>query len=88
MSKSIIPIGDRILVEASPAEEKTASGIIIPDTAKDRPVEGIVIEAGKTVEYIAKGDRVVYANYAGTEIEVEGKKYLVMREADILVVIE
>jgi len=92
MSKvSIKPLADRVLVEPAVAESKTASGIIIPDTAKEKPQKGVIIAvgAGKKDEPITVkvGDQVLYGKYAGTEITVEGKEYLIMRESDIFAVL-
>ena len=92
MSKlSIQPLGDRVLVQASEAEEKTASGIIIPDTAKEKPQEGkiVAVGSGKKDEpmTVKAGDTVLYGKYAGTEISVEGSEYLIMRESDIFAII-
>lgn len=87
----IKPLADRVLVEPSPAETKTASGIIIPDTAKEKPQEGTVVSVGngKPDEPITVkvGDKVLYGKYAGTELKWEGKDYLIMREADILAIV-
>ena len=81
------PLADRVLIESAPAEEKTASGIIIPDTAKEKPLEGKVIAVGpgKVDEpmTIKKNDKVLYGQYSGTEIKIEGETYLIMRESDI-----
>lgn len=81
------PLADRVLIEPSPAEEKTASGIIIPDTAKEKPLKGKVVAAGpgKSDEKmtVKPGDHVLYGQYSGTEIKIEGKTYLIMRESDI-----
>ena len=81
------PLADRVLIEPAPAEEKTASGIIIPDTAKEKPLKGKVIAAGpgKTDEKmtVKAGDTVLYGQYSGTEIKIDGKTYLIMRESDI-----
>jgi chaperonin GroES len=91
MSVNLKPLADRVLVEAAPAEEKTASGIIIPDTAKEKPQRGTVIAVGggkKDEPVTVKvGDNVIYGQYAGTEIKIEGKDYLIMRESDICGVI-
>jgi chaperonin GroES len=91
MALNIKPIGDRVVVEAAQAEEKTASGLYIPDTAKEKPSQGIVVAVGtgKIDEplTVKVGDKVLYGKYAGTEITVEGKEYLIMREADIYAVI-
>ncbi|HBB93454.1 MAG: co-chaperone GroES [Bacteroidetes bacterium GWF2_49_14] len=86
------PLGDRVLVEPQEAEVKTASGIIIPDSAQEKPQKGNVIAAGpgtKDVEMEVKvGNVVLYGKYSGTEIKVEDKTYLIMRQSDILAVIE
>jgi chaperonin GroES len=92
MSKvNIKPLADRVLVEPAAAEAKTASGIIIPDTAKEKPQKGIVIAVGggkKDEPMTLKvGDSVLYGKYSGTEISVEGKDYLIMRESDIFAVL-
>ena len=91
MALNIKPIGDRVVIEAAPAEEKTASGIFIPDTAKEKPQRGIVVAVGngKVDEplTVVVGDEVLYGKYAGTEITYEGKEYLIMRETDIYAVI-
>lgn len=88
---NIKPLADRVLVEPAPAEEKTAAGIIIPDTAKEKPQKGTVIAigSGKKDEpmTVKPGDKVLYGKYAGTEINVEGSDYLIMRESDILAII-
>ncbi|WP_296622433.1 co-chaperone GroES [Marivirga sp.] len=88
---NIKPLADRVLVEPAAAEEKTASGIIIPDTAKEKPQRGSVIAVGngKPDEPITVkvGDSVLYGKYAGTEITVEGKEYLIMRESDIFAIV-
>ena len=91
MSVNIKPLADRVLVEAAPAEEKTASGIIIPDTAKEKPQKGKVVAVGpgKADEPITVkvGDNVLYGKYSGTEISVEGREYLIMRESDIYAIV-
>ena len=88
---NIKPLADRVLVRAAAAEEKTVSGIIIPDSAKEKPLKGEVIAAGngtKDEEMVVKvGDQVLYGKYAGTEIEWEGEQYLIMRQSDILAII-
>jgi chaperonin GroES len=87
----IQPLGDRVLVEPAPAETKTAAGIIIPDTAKEKPQRGTVIAvgAGKKDEpmTVKSGDQVLYGKYSGTEINVDGTEYLIMRESDIYAII-
>ena len=92
MSKvSLKPLADRVLVEPAQAEEKTSSGIIIPDTAKEKPQKGSVIAvgAGKKDEplTVKVGDTILYGKYAGTEITIDGKEYLIMRESDIFAII-
>lgn len=85
---NIQPLSDRVLIEPTAAEEVTASGIIIPDSAKEKPLKGTVLAVGngtKDEEMILKaGDCVLYGKYAGTEIELDGKKYLMMRQSDVL----
>ena len=89
---NIKPLADRVLISPTPAEEVTAAGIIIPDSAKEKPLKGTVIAVGngtKDEEMIVKpGDEVLFGKYAGTEVELEGVKYLIMRQADVLGVIE
>ena len=89
---TIKPLADRVLVNPMPAEEVTVAGIIIPDSAKEKPLKGEVVAAGngtKDEEMILKvGDTVLYGKYAGTELEFEGKKYLMMRQSDVLAVVE
>lgn len=88
---NIKPLADRVLVLPAPAEEKTVGGIIIPDTAKEKPLEGSVVAVGKGTKdeemVIKEGDKVLYGKYAGTELEYEGTKYLIMRQNDILAII-
>lgn len=88
---AIKPLADRVLIEPAAAEEKTIGGIIIPDTAKEKPLQGKVVATGngtKDEEMVVKeGDTVLYGKYAGTELEYEGKKYLVMRQSDILAIL-
>lgn len=88
---SIKPLADRVLIEPAPAETKTVGGIIIPDTAKEKPLQGTVVAVGqgtKDEEMILKeGDVVLYGKYAGTELEHEGKKYLVMRQSDVVAIL-
>ncbi len=84
-------MADRVLVEAAAAEEKTAGGIIIPDTAKEKPQRGTVIAVGNGKKdepmTVKVGDVVLYGKYAGTELNVEGKDYLIMRESDIFAIL-
>ena len=88
---TIKPLADRVLVEPAAAEEKTVGGIIIPDTAKEKPLQGKVLAVGngtKDEEMVVKeGDTVLYGKYAGSELEFDGKKYLVMRQNDILAIL-
>lgn len=88
---NIKPLADRVLIKPAPAEEKTAGGIIIPDTAKEKPLQGQVLAAGngtKDEEMVLKaGDTVLYGKYSGTEVELEGEKYLIMRQSDVLAVL-
>lgn len=88
---NIQPLGDRVLVMPAPAEEKIG-GIIIPDTAKEKPLRGKIVAAGngtKDEEMILKaGDEVLYGKYAGTELEFNGEKYLMMRQSDVLAIIK
>lgn len=91
MSVNIKPLADRVLVEPAAAEEKTAGGIIIPDTAKEKPQRGVVIAVGngKPDEpmTVKVGDKVLYGKYSGSELALEGKDYLIMRESDILAIV-
>lgn len=89
---TIQPLADRVLVKPAPAEEKTIGGIIIPDTAKEKPAKGEVIATGngtKDEEMVVEvGDQVMYGKYAGQEIDVDGEKLLIMRQSDILAIIK
>ncbi len=91
------PLHDRVIVQRLEEEEKTKGGIIIPDTAKEKPIEGKVIAVGagkikkdgtKVPLEVKKGDRVLYAKYAGTEVKVDGEEYLMMKEDDILAIVD
>ena len=88
---NVKPLADRVLVEAAEAETKTAGGIIIPDTAKEKPQKGkvVAVGTGKKDEPVTVkvGDTILYGKYAGTEIQIDGKEYLIMRESDIYAVI-
>ncbi len=88
---NIKPLADRVLVKPAAAEEKTVSGIIIPDSAKEKPLKGEVIAVGQGTKdeemVVAAGNTVLYGKYAGTELEWEGEKYLIMRQSDILAII-
>ena len=87
----IKPLADRVLVEPKEAETKTASGLYIPDTAKEKPLEGKVIAVGPGKKdepmEVKVGDEVMYGKYAGTEVTVEGKKYLIVKQSDILAIL-
>jgi len=87
MALNIHPLADRVVVEPSPAEETTAGGIIIPDTAKEKPQRGTVRAAGPGKKdeptTLKEGDVVLYGKYAGTEVQIEGTDYLIMKESDI-----
>jgi chaperonin GroES len=96
MDVNVKPLADRVLVKPADAEEKTKSGIIIPDTAKEKPMRGTIVAAGegKVADsgnlvklQVKAGDEVLYGKYAGTEINVDGVDYLIMRESDILAVV-
>lgn len=88
---NVKPLADRVLILPAPAEEKTVGGIIIPDTAKEKPLQGEVVAVGngtKDDEMVLKvGDHVLYGKYSGTELEYEGTKYLIMRQSDVLAVL-
>ncbi|MCM3745027.1 co-chaperone GroES [Sporosarcina luteola] len=90
------PLGDRIVIELIEAEEKTSSGIVLPDSAKEKPQEGKVVAAGtgRVLENgqrvdleVKEGDRIIFSKYAGTEVKYEGNEYLILRESDILAII-
>lgn len=88
---NIKPLADRVLVQPAEAEEKTASGIIIPDTAKEKPMRGTVVAAGPGKKdeptTVKVGDTVLYGKYSGTELQVDGKDYLMMKESDIFAIV-
>ncbi len=88
---NIKPLADRVLIKPTPAEETTLAGIIIPDSAKEKPLKGSVIAVGNGTKdeamVLKEGDNVLYGKYAGTEIEFEGEKYLIMRQSDVLAVL-
>ncbi|MBD8026466.1 co-chaperone GroES [Ureibacillus sp. 179-F W5.1 NHS] len=90
------PLGDRIIIELVEVEEKTASGLVLPDSAKEKPQEGNVVavgtgrvlDNGSRVELdVREGDRIIFSKYSGTEVKYEGKEYLILRESDVLAVI-
>ena len=96
MATKVKPLADRVLVEAAPAEETTKGGIIIPDTAKEKPQRGKVIAVGSgrvaddgkvTPLSVKVGDSILYGKYSGTELNLEGKDYMIMRESDIYAVL-
>ena len=91
----IKPLGDRVVIELVEQEEKTASGIVLPDSAQEKPQEGKVVAVGsgaivngeRVPLEVAEGDRIIYSKFAGTEVKYEGKEYLILRESDILAVV-
>lgn len=87
----IKPLSDRVLIQPNPAEEKTAAGLIIPDTAKEKPLAGKVVAVGPGTSEVKMevkvGDQVLYGKYAGTEVTVEGETYLIMRQSEIFAII-
>ena len=89
---NILPLADSVLISPAPAEEVTKAGIIIPDSSKEKPLKGTVIAVGngtKDEEMVVKnGDTVLYGKYAGTEVEIDGEKYLIMRQSDVLAIIK
>ena len=96
MAINFKPLGNRVLVEPIEQEEVTAGGIVLPDTAKEKPQQGMILavgpgardDEGKRIPLdVAKGDKVLFAKYSGTEIKVDGKKYLILREDDILAIV-
>lgn len=91
------PLGDRVVIELLETEEKTASGIVLPDTAKEKPQEGKVVAVGngrvldsgeRVAVEVKVGDRIIFSKYSGTEVKFEGTEYLILRESDILAVVE
>jgi chaperonin GroES len=90
-TSQITPLHDRVVIKPAPAEEKTAGGIIIPDTAKEKPQRGTVIAAGPGKKdepvTVKKGDTVLYGKYSGTEVRIDGQDLLILREGDILVIV-
>ena len=87
----LTPLADRVVIKPAPAEEKTVGGIIIPDTAKEKPLKGTVLAVGNgtkdEVMQLKAGDNVLYGKYSGTEVELEGEKYLIMHQKDVLAII-
>ena len=97
MSMNLRPLGDRLVVEPKEQEQTTASGLVLPETAKEKPQEGEVIavgpgrrdDDGKRIEMdVSVGDHVLYAKYGGTEVKIDGKKLLILKESDVLAIIE
>ena len=97
MGKNLKPLGDRVVVKQEPSEEKTQSGILLPDSAKEKPQVGTVIAVGtgRTLDNgqrlameVKIGDKVIYSKYGGTEVKVDGRKLLILKESDILAVVE
>jgi chaperonin GroES len=91
------PLGDRLIVSPIEQDEVTASGIVLPETAKEKPMQGAVVAAGpgarkddgsRVAMDVKKGDTVLYAKYAGTEVKIDGKKYLILKETDVLAIVE
>jgi chaperonin GroES len=91
------PLGDRIVVKAAPHEEKTKGGLVLPDTVKEKPIEGIVVAVGagkinddgkRTPMDLKADDRIIYSKYSGTEVKLDGEEYLILSERDVLAVIE
>ncbi len=96
MASKIRPVGDRVVVKPAAKEEVTKSGIVIPDTAKEKPQEGVVVAVGsgklldngdRVALELKEGDRVLYAKYGGTEFKLDGEEYLVLRESDVLAIL-
>lgn len=94
---NIKPLGDKVVVKALASEEKTKGGIVLPDTAKEKPLEGEVVAVGsgtvlengqKVPLEVAVGDRVIYSKYAGTEIKIDGEEYMIMNEREILAILQ
>ncbi|HUT37554.1 MAG TPA: co-chaperone GroES [Planctomycetota bacterium] len=97
MATKLIPLGDRLLVERLEAEEKTAGGIVLPDTAKEKPIQGKVVavgegrrtEEGKLVPMqVKKGDKILFGKYSGSEVKLDGEEYLIMKEDDVLAIVQ
>jgi len=93
--KKLVPIGDRVVVKPEPEEQKTKSGIVLPDTAKEKPSEGTVIAVGpgKVLENgqrvaleVKVGDKVIYSKYGGTEVKIDAEEYIILNERDILAI--
>ncbi len=96
MSTTLKPLGDRLVVEPQEQEQKTASGLVLPETAKEKPQQGVIVAAGpgrrdddgKRIPLdVAVGDTVLYAKYGGTEVKIDGKKVLILKESDVLAIV-
>ena len=89
---TIKPLADRVVIKPTPAEEVTMHGIIIPDSAKEKPLEGEIMAVGKGTKdeemVLTPGNKVLYGKYAGTEVELQGEKFLIMRQSDVLAIVE
>lgn len=87
----LTPLADRVIIKPAPAETKTVGGIIIPDTAKEKPLQGEVLAVGQGTKdeamILKAGDHVLYGKYAGTEVDFDGEKFLIMRQSDVLAII-
>ena len=97
MATKLIPLGDRLLVERLEAEETTAGGIVLPDAAKEKPIQGKVVAVGEgrrnddgelVPMQVKKGDRILFGKYAGTEVKLDGDEYLIMKEDDVLAIVD
>ena len=97
MATKLTPLGDRLLVERLEAEEKSAGGIVLPDSAKEKPIQGKVVAVGEgrigddgklIALQVKKGDRILFGKYAGTEVKLDGDEYLIMKEEDVLAILE
>ena len=97
MATKLTPLGDRLLVERLEAEEKTAGGIVLPDSAKEKPIQGKVVAVGEgrrgddgkpIALQVKKGDRILFGKYGGTEVKLDGDEYLIMKEEDVLAILE
>ncbi|MBB6447630.1 co-chaperone GroES [Bacillus benzoevorans] len=91
------PLGDRVIIELVESEEKTASGIVLPDSAKEKPQEGkvVAVGSGRVLENgerlaleVSAGDRIIFSKYSGTEVKYDGKEYLILRDSDILAIVQ
>lgn len=85
---NLTPLGDRIVLQQVESEEKTASGIILPDSAKEKPSEGKVLAVGKDVKEVKAGDKVLYSKYGPSEVKVDGKELMIVKEEDVLAVMK